>query len=132
MHGYCLNRWSRNSKQSAGSNRDINFSAVCNIDRRTNLPKFHIPNYASIDIPKCPAVGAIDLLLRIPPCLSMTINPSPFWVPRPSQSDVVSTTKCEPVPLIRETPPSTIITGILPVTWEGLHTAFRKVEARKI
>ena len=130
MRGYCWNRWSRNSKQSAGRNRDINFSPVCNINRRTNLPKLHIPNYASIDLAKCPAMRAIDLLLRIPPCLSMTINPSPFWVLRPSQSDVVSTTKCEPVPLIRETLPLTSIAGMLPVTWEGLHTTFRKVKKK--
>ena len=84
MHGYCLNHWSRNSKQLAGTNCDINFSPVCNIDRRMNLPEFHILNYASINLAKCLAMRAIDLQLCIPPCLSMTINPSLFCVLWPS------------------------------------------------
>jgi len=86
----------RNPKQSAVNSYSFNSSPTWLLNE-TNLPKFHIPNHPSINVAKRPAMRKVVPLLGIPPCLSVTVNPTPFRILRPSQSPIVSATEREPV-----------------------------------
>lgn len=74
---------------------DVIFIRVYILPRRkSKIPgdgvnEFHVMQ-SSICNSKVPTVGAIGLLLNIPPCLTMCVNPTPLWVKRSAKGDVCS------------------------------------------
>lgn len=111
MHEHCSIHSSRNSRQWAGSN-DFNTVEQNQRYEPVYLPQFHIPDDPTIDFAKCPTMRPIYLLVFIPPLsmelaertgfqystyrLTMTIDPSPSRILRPTQGDICTSREPEP------------------------------------
>lgn len=63
---------------------------------KTRLQYFHVSYNAACNFAEGPPVGSVRLLICIPPCLPVAINPACVWVYCAAQSNILTTGECEP------------------------------------
>ena len=59
-----------------GSEADCQRLRSMSVCRDADLPELHVTNDATLDFAEGPAVRSVRLLLSVPPCLTMRVDPA--------------------------------------------------------